>query len=589
MTEVSRNAAAFVAACGIALLLGCTTNDGPDAAPVEGEPPAAGSTTPGAAAGSESKPSTVEQGSGTSPGGSVGQGLPTAISGGSGGEPTTGSGGEPLATDGANSPAAPDAPGTASSEADATAPPPSDAGTAGTLGAVSDDAGPPPSSEQRPTLVVSGLDDYFREAELVENPGAVATVVVDHAQTYQVWHGFGGAFTESGWEALSLLDEAERARALALLFDARDGAHLVWGRIPIGADGYALERYTHAEEPDDFALDAFSIERDHEYLIPYVEAALAINSELRLWALPWTPPTWMKQNGAFDGGSIIEDEQVFWAYARYLARFVEEYESLGIDIEAIQPQADPEFEFDYPSCLWRTSALLTFVRDHLVPTLLERDVDVELWLGAFAGSDAASTVALLMNEEAIAASVTGFALQWGAVSAVSAVVESYPWPVMQSEHKPGNFPYLIDDFNPERAPNDHAHAVESWELIKSWVEAGVHSYSAWNLVLDTVGTDLDVVTPWPKSALLAVDRSTSTLLVTPAYHVFRHLSYFIEPGAVRIRVAGAEALAFENPDGSIVAVLFNPETTAANVAVGVRDTVVEFTIPAEGWATLNWQ
>ena len=29
-------------------------------------------------------------------------------------------------------------------------------------------------------------------------------------------------------------------------------------------------------------------------LIPYVKAAQAVNGNIRFWASPWTPPTWMK-------------------------------------------------------------------------------------------------------------------------------------------------------------------------------------------------------------------------------------------------------------------------------------------------------
>ena len=51
-------------------------------------------------------------------------------------------------------------------------------------------------------------------------------------------------------------------------------------------------------------MSQFSIERDKQKLIPYIKAALAVAPGLHLWASPWSPPTWMKSNGAFDGGTI---------------------------------------------------------------------------------------------------------------------------------------------------------------------------------------------------------------------------------------------------------------------------------------------
>ena len=37
-----------------------------------------------------------------------------------------------------------------------------------------------------------------------------------------------------------MLSAAERDRAMKLLFDATDGAHFIFGRIPIGASDYAM-------------------------------------------------------------------------------------------------------------------------------------------------------------------------------------------------------------------------------------------------------------------------------------------------------------------------------------------------------------
>ena len=46
---------------------------------------------------------------------------------------------------------------------------------------------------------------------------------------------------------------------------------------------------------DDTTLANFSIARDMKKLIPYIKAAQAVKGNIRFWASPWTPPTWMKQ------------------------------------------------------------------------------------------------------------------------------------------------------------------------------------------------------------------------------------------------------------------------------------------------------
>jgi glucosylceramidase len=194
-----------------------------------------------------------------------------------------------------------------------------------------------------------------------------------------------------------------------------------------------------------------------------------------------------------------------------------------------------------------------------------------------------------MADERAARYIRGFGVQWNTVDAVPELESSYGLPIMQTEHRCGNYPWRKSTFNVTRAPNDHAYAEETWGLISSWIRAGVSSYLAWNVVLDTVGLNMDVGRPWPQNALLTVDRTKRALNVTPAYYVFRHLSQFVDPGARRLGTLGnADALAFANPDGGIVAVLYNPADTVREVRLGVRESVLRFGVPAHGWATLNW-
>jgi glucosylceramidase len=115
-------------------------------------------------------------------------------------------------------------------------------------------------------------------------------------------------------------------------------------------------------------MENFSIARDEQTLIPYVRAALDFRPDLRLWAIPWSPPAWMKTNGSLDDGSIRDEPQVLEAYALYFARYVEAYGDAGFEIEAIAIQNDPSFGGDYPTCLWTPELYQRFETDYLVPT-----------------------------------------------------------------------------------------------------------------------------------------------------------------------------------------------------------------------------
>ncbi|KYG05508.1 glucosylceramidase [Sorangium cellulosum] len=451
--------------------------------------------------------------------------------------------------------------------------------------------GGPPVVE--PTLITSGPNDYWKTGTPTEVTSGNADVTVDDATAHQRWDGFGGTFNEVGWNVLSMLGEAERARAIELLFDKHEGAAFVYGRIPIGASDYAMDRYTLAETPNDTAMASFSIDRDKERLIPYIKAALAVRPGLHLWASPWTPPTWMKSNGAFDGGRMKDDASTLQAYALYLAKFVEAYAGEGITIEAVHPQNEPNYETRYPSCTWTGPLMAKFIGTHLGPTFADRGLTAQIYLGTMSNNESGKDGAIIsaVTGDATAMGyVKGFGLQWNMMSSASGL-RSRNLPIVQTEHKCGNYPWNpagSPPFDAQKAPNDHAYAEESWGLIRDWIKAGVTSYSAWNMVLDTAGKNLDSERPWPQNALLTVDTAAKTLNVTPVYHVFRHVSGYVDPGAMRVATTGGDALAFKNPDGSIVTILYNSGNAAKMTVLDVAGKKLQFSIPAHGWATVNW-
>jgi glucosylceramidase len=441
-------------------------------------------------------------------------------------------------------------------------------------------------------MTVSSPGAYWRPGtvRVLETSRAASpdlTIVEDTA--YQQIDGFGGAFNEQGWDALQALDEDARQRALRLLFAASDGARFRFGRIPIGASDYALARYTLDDVPGDYALQHFSIDRDRRLLIPYVRAALAHQPALRIWASAWTPPPWMKTNDAYDSGAMREDPATLDAYARYLARFVESYRGEGLTIEAVHVQNEPAELTRYPSCFWSPELIRDFVRDHLGPLFESRRVPAEIWLGTLNRDDPRYPTIVLADAGA-RRRLRGIGVQWGALAMVPQLVASYPdLPLMQTETICGNHPWE-PGFDPDRPPNDHAYGELTWERILAYLRAGVRSYMAWNMVLDTEGKNLDSERPWPQNALLVVDRRERRLSETPAYWAFRHYSAFVDVGARRVGTTGAddETIAFRNPDGALVVVLRNAGEQPRTRTVGARGAVLELELPARGWATIRY-
>jgi glucosylceramidase len=457
------------------------------------------------------------------------------------------------------------------------------AGGTGTGGDATGGAAP-----AEPSLATSGPQGSgpWVEGEVTVGGGS-PTVTVNDTQVFQDWYGFGGTFNEKGWDAMKGLSQADRDLVIQLLFGV-DGCNFTYGRIPIGSSDYALSRYSLNETAGDYQMANFSIARDQQDLIPYIKAALAIKPNIRFWASPWSPPTWMKDNNAFDRGNMKSDGQTLDAHALYLQKFVEAYAGEGINIEAVHPQNEPGWEQDYPSCAWDPQTYTTYIADHLGPLFASNLPNVEVWAGTMSnGSVGSSIISSVMGNSTARGYIKGISLQWemGDSNYVSQYSQNYGVHIMQSEHKCGNYPWE-SNYVASAAPNDWAYGVESWGFFKNWIEQGVNSYMAWNMVLDNVGRSLDDVRPWAQNALLAINGSQ--LIITPTYYVFRHLAQFVEPGAVRVGTQGGDALAFRNPDGSIVLVVYNSGgETQMTVSIGGQN--LQFTAPGQGWATVNWQ
>ena len=317
-------------------------------------------------------------------------------------------------------------------------------------------------------LVTSGPNDYWNTAgQVTQATSATADLSVDPNTLYQRWDGFGGTFNEKGWDALSVVS-SQIPNALKLLFDAKDGANFVYGRLPVGASDYAMSWYTLDDTAGDYAMNNFSIVHDQQMLIPYIKAALQIKPDLHLWASPWIPPSWMKDSNS----NMKSDAQTQGAYALYLARFVEEYARQGITIAAIHPQNEP----GYAQVKWDQSLFIAFFGSYLGPTFAQRNVPAEIWCGDMSAPDD-GTMAITLSSDATAMKyVKGFGVQWNLTDDV-ATLAATGLTVMQTEHRCGNYPFWEQywdqsRYEPNKAQNDHAYGEESWQLIRDWITSG---------------------------------------------------------------------------------------------------------------------
>jgi glucosylceramidase len=445
-------------------------------------------------------------------------------------------------------------------------------------------SGPDPSA----TLIVAGQGPADPTVLPVQRAEPTSPdYEVFPARRRQTLAAFGGAFNEKGWEALQVLSPEERARVLRRVFAPGEGLSLGMGRIPIGASDYALSRYALDETPGDLAMEHFSIDGDRKALIPYVRAAQALNPKLRFWASAWSPPPWMKDNGAFDSGAMKDDPKIYAAYALYLARFVEAYRGEGIPVEAVAVQNEPYILTAYPSCRWEPAQYRTFVRDHLGPTLASRNTGAKVMLGTFNQPDNEGHALAVLRDPAARAHVGMLGVQWSGLPIAAAARKVVPgMPVWHTETDCGNH-HWEPGFDPDKPQNDFAYALQTWRAVRGYLDGGAEVYTLWNIVLDQTGKSIDARRPWPQNSPIVVDRSSGQVTYTPMFHAFEQWSRHGGAGSVVLEgSASKDALALARPDGTIAVQLANADHDERPMRIKIGERAWDVWLPARSFATL---
>ncbi len=394
-------------------------------------------------------------------------------------------------------------------------------------------------------------------------------------QQDQVWDGFGGCFNELGWMALNALRGADRNRVLDALFGPEDGCRFNIARLPIGASDYAAEWYSHDEVDGDLGMKHFSIARDREHLIPYIRSALRRCPRLRLFASPWSPPTWMKHPRAYNYGTIVWQPEILEAYALYFARFVKAYQREGIAIRQVHVQNEPVADQKFPSCVWTGSQLRDFIRGHLGPRFRQERLRTEIWLGTLNTDDYNGYTLTCLSDPMARQYIAGVGYQWAGKGAVHRTHVSWPdLRIWQTENECGD------------GANTWEYARHVFGLLQHYISGGVNAYVYWNMVLQEGGRS---TWGWRQNSMVTVDPMARTFRFTPEYYVMRHFAQFIDRGAYRLSLTGewaGNAVAFLNPDDSRVLVIQNPLPETRRMVLADGDRLVTALLPPDSFNSM---
>ena len=409
-------------------------------------------------------------------------------------------------------------------------------------------------------------------ADLVKaNTGDAIDFEVFPAAVEQKIDGFGGCFNELGWDALNVLKPAQRAQILKDIFDPRSGCKFSICRMPIGANDYAVDWYSLNETKGDFEMKNFSISRDKQRLIPYIKAAQKYRPDLRVWASPWCPPSWLKVNNhyACSADAKVNDlpkdaqgiemktqfrmePEYLKAYALYFRKFIEAYRSEGIPVYAIHVQNEMNSCQVFPSCVWRPEDLNKFIGHYLGPEL--KKTNAELWLGTVERPQF-ERVNHILSDPASSKFIKGVGFQWGGKGAIAAVHQTYPsLKLMQSETECGN------------GSNDWPAAEHTFDLMKHYMNNGANAYMYWNMVLDETGKSQ---WGWKQNSMISITKSTGAIVYNPEYFLMKQLSRSVLPTSHKVKSSGSyeRNICFLSPDRKRLILLVN---NIENVSKDIR-------------------
>src|SRR5687767_13850007 len=154
------------------------------------------------------------------------------------------------------------------------------------------------------------------------------SVFINPEETFQNFIGIGGAITDASAEVFAKLSPKKQQEVLRAYYDQQNGIGYTLARTNIHSCDFSSGSYTYVTEGDK-ELKSFSVAHDKKYRIPFIKEVLAATrGKLNIFASPWSPPAFMKDNNdILHGGKLKPEFHQSWA--NYYPKFIKAYQAEG--------------------------------------------------------------------------------------------------------------------------------------------------------------------------------------------------------------------------------------------------------------------
>lgn len=425
---------------------------------------------------------------------------------------------------------------------------------------------------------------------------SIIAIILHPDEKFQSITGFGGSFTEASAHLLNQLSKENRDTIIEAYF-GETGARYSLTRTHMNSCDFSLGNYSYAPVEGDVELEHFSIDEDLDDIVPMIKAAQAVSKEgFRIISSPWTAPPWMKDNNDWRGGKLLPEYYDTWAL--FFSKYIQAYRAQGIDIWGFTAENEPlGNDGNWDSMHFTPQEMTTFVQHHLGPRLeadghkvkilgfdQNRDEQLKIWADVMFASEESGKYfdGTAVHWYASTVEYFGEALLYVARKApgkhlinTEACIDAQ---VPRWKDDAGYWSEEATDWGWDWAPAELKHLHPKYVPVYRYardmigcLNNGVDGWIDWNMVLDRQGGP-----NWAKNWCVApviVDPELDEVYFTPLYHVLAHFSRFIRPDAVRIGFDNPDehlmVTAAENPDGSIVVIVFNPEEKTRGISLAM--------------------
>jgi glucosylceramidase len=414
-------------------------------------------------------------------------------------------------------------------------------------------------------------------------------VFVDPSKTFQTFLGIGGALTDASAETFAKLPKEKQQEVLEAYYNPQKGIGYTLARTNIHSCDFSSDSYTYVADGDK-SLKTFSIAHDKQYRIPFIKQAIAAaGGNLTLFASPWSPPAWMKDNNDMLHGGKLKPEY-YQSWANYYVKFIKTYEQEGIPVWGLTIQNEPMAKQIWESCIYTADDEKNFLKNYLGPTLGKAGLGSKKIMFWDHNRDLVYQRASTLLDDPMAAKYAwGLAFHWyedwsggnQVFDNIRRVHETYPGKnILFTEGCNG--PFKREEIN------DWKWGERYGRTMINDFNNGTVGWTDWNVLLDEKGGPNHVNNFC--FAPIHADTKTGQLYYMNAYYYIGHFSKFIRPGAKRIISAPSRSplltTAFINKNGKVAVVVMNQDAQKIPYYLWVGGNAVSVTSLPHSIATL---